>query len=565
MKSVIKYNTLNQFSGFRDYGAKVSRDKKTVVLLSIHTEACVLVFLCHIDKSTRCADEYGKSMMKIRLSYKLFAAFFMILAIVVGAMVLSRHLFSLNFKKYINQMEMERLESLVPIFQSYYQTAKSWDGIKSNPDHWQRLMRIQDDLKTSKPPSQENGPGMRPQPPSSKGRPPMGLPPFEMDFNKDPSRQNRPDGRLHNVFLMDAQHQMIIGNPGENELQPKVAIEVDGKVVGWLGNHPWKRPGPPDLLIKHQSRQIYLLSAGVIGLTALIAFVFSRHLLKPIKRLIQGTNELANRNFKVRIPATTRDELGKLADNFNAMAHTLENYEKTRQQWLTDISHELRTPLAILRGEIEALQDGVRKASPDNLASLHGEIIRISKLVEDLHLLSMADSASLQLNMQQIDICPILSALADNYRSRFESKQLHTQINLNDIKDIYIKGDKNRLEQVFTNIFENACKYVDSPGLFTVSGQIEDDFLTLYFQDSGPGVSKDHLPRLFDRLFRVDTSRNRDTGGSGLGLSICRHIIEVHGGTIWAEKSLMGGLSICVKIPMNGETGRGQAKQETKI
>ena len=314
--------------------------------------------------------------MKIRLAYKLFAAFFMILAIVVGAMVLARHLFSLNFRNYIEQMEMEKLESLIPVFQSYYQTNNSWQGIKSNPGQWQRLMNIPDNFNEPKPP------------------------PPDMDFKYERPPQNRPHDMLHKVFLMDARHHMIIGNSEGEELQPKVAIEVDGQVVGWLGIHRRQRPSPPDLLLERQSKQIYFLSAGVIGLTALIAFFFSRHLLKPIQRLTEGTNELASRNFKIRIPATTRDELGQLAGNFNAMAQTLENYEKARQQWLTDISHELRTPLAILRGEVEALQDGIRQASPANLDSLHGEIIRISKLVEDLHLLSLADSDSLQLNMQ---------------------------------------------------------------------------------------------------------------------------------------------------------------------
>ena len=476
--------------------------------------------------------------MKIRLAYKLFGAFFMILAIVVGALVLARHLFSLNFRNYIEQMEMEKLESLIPVFQSYYQVNKSWQGIKSNPGQWQRLMNIPDNFNEPKPPSPADRPGMGPPPP-------------DMDFKYERPPQNRPHEMLHKVFLMDAQHHMIIGNSQGNELQPKMAIEVDGQVVGWLGIHRRQRRSPPDLLLERQSKQIYLLSAGVVGLTALIAFFFSRHLLKPIQRLTEGTNELASRNFKIRIPATTRDELGQLAGNFNAMAQTLENYEKARQQWLTDISHELRTPLAILRGEVEALQDGIRQTSPANLDSLHGEIIRISNLVEDLHLLSLADSDSLQLNIQQIDVRKILIALADDYQSRFEYKQLHTQINLKNIKDIPIKGDKNRLNQVFTNIFENARKYVDSPGLFTVSGQVEDNFLTVYFQDSGPGVSEDDLPRLFDRLFRVDTARNRDTGGSGLGLSICRHIIEIHRGKIWAEKSLMGGLSIGIKLPLH--------------
>ncbi len=399
-----------------------------------------------------------------------------------------------------------------------------------------------------------------PPPAPPGGVPPVGLKPRTGHKGLPP--KDMPPGEPPGVLLMDAKHQPIVGIPGPDDRRQMVAVEVDGQIVGWLGLHqhePFKS-GPPAALLERQARQLYLLGGVVIGLTAFIAFMFSRHLLRPIRRLTLGTRELANRNFTIRIKPATKDELGQLAANFNAMAHTLENFEIMRRQWLTDISHELRTPLAVLRGELEALQDGVRHPTPDNLASLHAEVLRINRLVEDLHLLSMADSDRLFLNKQLICPCSVLETIAESYRTRFTQRRIKLGLMLSGVKGICIKADANRLGQVFTNILENACKYMRSPGTLKISGETGDHFLTLYFQDSGPGVPKDALPRLFDRLYRVDASRNRNSGGSGLGLAICRHIIENHSGRIWAQISPSGGLAIGISLPLtekkNGSSGK---------
>jgi two-component system, OmpR family, sensor histidine kinase BaeS len=476
--------------------------------------------------------------MQIKLSYKLFGAFFLILAIVVGAMILSRYIFSLSFKAYIHQVELEKLQSLVPALQAEYRTHSGWGGISADSQRWQRLLRIVPDKDAFGPP-----PPLPAEPPHGV-KPPLG--------HEGPPLKDRPPGGPPEVLLIDARHRPIIGIPEPDDQAQLVAIEVEHHIVGWLGLHrhePFKS-GLPAVLLDRQARQLYLLGGVVIGLTALIAFLFSRHLLTPIHRLTRGTRELAERNFTVRIASTTGDELGQLAGNFNAMAHTLGNYENMRRQWLTDIAHELRTPLAVLRGEIEALQDGVRNPTPDNLASLHAEILRIGRLVEDLHLLSMADSDSLFLNKQWMSPSQVLKTTIETYQTRFAGREIKLDLQLDSIRDVRIKGDADRLGQVFTNILENACKYMHSPGILKISAYSDDQALNLYFQDSGPGVPAEALPRLFDRLYRVESSRNRDSGGSGLGLSICLHIIENHGGTIGAERSPMGGLFIGIRLPL---------------
>jgi len=462
--------------------------------------------------------------MPIKLSYKLFAAFFLILVIVSGAMAFSRYLFFQNLRDYIHQEEMEKLEGLVLVLGEEYRARGSWEGIAADPRRWRSLLRTAPDRTPPQGTSSVDGPG---------------------------PKKGRRHGRPLDVLLLDAGGEPIIGATGPDAPERLIPIAVDGRTVGFLGlnkREPFKS-GPPAALLERQTRQLYLLGGAVIGLTALIAFLFSRHLLGPIQRLTRGTREVANRDFTVRIQATTRDELGQLADNFNAMARTLGDYETMRRQWLTDISHELRTPLAVLRGEIEALQDGIRDPSPENLASLHGEILRLGKLVEDLHLLSLAESDRLFLNRQPISPATLLGMTVNSHALRFAQRRIDVDLSLDGIKGVLISGDADRLGQVFGNILDNACKYVGSPGTLNITGEAGANGLILRFKDSGPGVPDDALPRLFDRLYRVDPSRSRDTGGSGLGLSICRQIIEQHRGSVWAEKNAMGGLTIGIELP----------------
>ncbi len=479
--------------------------------------------------------------MRLKLAYKLFGAFFLILAIVVGALMLSRYILFRNFKNYIQQVELERLESLVPALQEAYRSSGNWDGLKADVQHWRRLMHMALDTHTPGPP------------PNLEQGPPHGLkPPAGAAGPEKPPKGGKPPGGPPGVLLMDAQRQPVVGMPAPDDQRDLVAIEVNGRVVGWLGLHrhePFKS-GPSAAFLKHQARQLYLLGGIVIGATALVTFLFSRHLLEPIQRLARGTRELADRNFSVRITPCTGDELGQLAENFNAMAQTLESYERMRLQWLTDISHELRSPLAVLRGEIEALQDGVREPTAANLDSLHSEVLGISKLVEDLHLLSIADSDRLLLNKQWISPCKVLEPIIETYRTRFDHRRIALKTKLTAAETVHIKGDGDRLAQVFINILENAYKYVSSPGALHISGKADNQFLTLQFEDSGPGVPEEALLRLFDRLYRVDASRNRQSGGSGLGLSICRHIIENHDGRIWAQRSTEGGLCITINFPL---------------
>ena len=269
-------------------------------------------------------------------------------------------------------------------------------------------------------------------------------------------------------------------------------------------------------------------------LSALIAFLLTKHLLAPVRQLIAGTKELASLKFETRIDVRSGDELGNLGEAFNTMAQTIQRYEQMRKQWVSDISHELRTPLSILRGEIEALQDGVREVNIDNLKSLHSEVMHIGKIVQDLYELSLADSDVLHFTMEPVNAALIAYEVVHRFGVQLKDEKITLNNKINAANQVLVKGDLKRLIQLFSNIVQNTVHYADKPGTLTVWDSVVDDAWEINFQDSGPGVPEEAINLIFDRLYRVDPSRSREHHSSGLGLSICKYITKRHNGEITA-------------------------------
>jgi two-component system sensor histidine kinase BaeS len=259
---------------------------------------------------------------------------------------------------------------------------------------------------------------------------------------------------------------------------------------------------------------------------------------------------LSERKFETRVAIASHDELGQLASDFNNMAQALDLYERMRRQWLSDISHELRTPLSILRAEIEAMQDGIREITRDSLESLHAEILYLGKIVNDLHDLSLADSAMLTIKKEPVKPLQSLMSTLKSFETRFKDRDISVQDDLESAQEFILAGDEDRLKQLFSNILENTLSYADCPGVLKIWHHRGSTELTLNFMDSGPGVPEGSLERLFDRLYRVDGSRNREHGGSGLGLAICKSIVDALGGEIKASNAPGEGLWIKIVFPL---------------
>jgi two-component system, OmpR family, sensor histidine kinase BaeS len=481
--------------------------------------------------------------MQVKLQFKIFAVFSLAAVILVLFMIVSlRYFFIRHFTEFVNRMEVERLETLRADLAAAYQTDSGWERLRSDPQYWVRMvamaLQARDRDRAEIPPRRQAAPNAAPQDLSEDNHdaPADSTPPAPHDLPRLGRR----------VFLLDETRQLVAGQPAgveETILQP---IGSGGRTVGWLGLRKRRDLHAPmeAAFLQRQYALFYVLGAGLLVISALVSLILSRHLLAPVRRLTAGTQALAARRFETRIAVRSKDELGQLADDFNTMAATLEQYEKLRRQWMSDISHELRTPLAVLRGEIEAMQDGVRPLSLTQMGSLHAEILRIGKIVEDLHELSLAQSGALTFRQETLNPVQVLSKVLERYAPRLAHRRIQIQDQLEGDRQIVLIGDSDRLEQLFSNLLENTLRYTESPGTLTLWQQQAHGRWSLFMEDSGPGVPPDAVPHLFDRLYRVDQSRSRALGGSGLGLSICRSIVEAMGGRIDAQNAPAGGLRI---------------------
>jgi len=381
---------------------------------------------------------------------------------------------------------------------------------------------------------------------------------FEHDGDDDrPGPGMPPHGWRTQFWVTDQSGDVLVGprSPIPKE-GTRRAIIVNGAEVGAVIASPVERlTRNTDINFDRQQRRTSWLIVGLATLLAALAtFPLARGLLAPVKRLVEGTHRLAAGDFTTRVATSSPDELGKLAQDFNQLASTLEKNQQMRRDFMADISHELRTPLAVLRGELEAIQDGVRQFTPESVASLQAEVGTLTKLVDDLHQLSMSDEGALAYQKAPMDVITLLEIAAGAFRERFVSRGLTLSVSLPESAIVF--GDRDRLMQLFNNLLENSLRYTDAGGQLLISATVKPATLAMTFADSGPGVSDEQLSRLFERFYRTEGSRNRASGGSGLGLPICVNIVEAHGGTIAAAHSPFGGVSITVELPLERDLPR---------
>lgn len=353
-----------------------------------------------------------------------------------------------------------------------------------------------------------------------------------------------PHGWRTMFWVVDQSGRVLVG-PRERvpEDGTQRSIVVNGAEVGKVIASPVERlTRNTDINFdRQQKRTSWLIVALATLLAALATFPLARGLLAPVKRLVEGTHKLAAGDFSTRVTVTGGDELGRLAQDFNQLASTLERNQQMRRDLMADISHELRTPLAVLRGELEAIQDGVRRFTPSRFLLCRPRWL-LTKLVDDLHQLSMSDEGALAYQKTSLDIITLLEVAAGAFRERFASRQLSIQVSLPEQAMIF--GDRDRLMQLFNNLLENSLRYTDSGGSLHITARRSGRMLVIDFADSAPGVSDEQLARLCERFYRAEGSRNRASGGSGLGLAICLNIVAAHGGTLRADHSPLAGLAL---------------------
>jgi len=282
----------------------------------------------------------------------------------------------------------------------------------------------------------------------------------------------------------------------------------------------------------------YLIWAtgAAIFLAFILSYLLTRRVLRPLSQMTAITREVAAGNYSARVVVVTQDEVGDLGLAFNSMADSLEKVERLRKTMVADVAHELRTPLTNLRGYLEALNDGVLPPSQETFQMLQEEILRLVHLVEDLQQLAKADAARAYLNRQQFSLFEAVNQMLELYRANFEEKGIRVTTGFAENTD-RIHADRAKLLQAVRNLVENAWKYTPASGTVSIQTERVPEGIRVVFANSGTGISSDNLPFIFERFFKADPARAREAGGSGIGLSIVKELIEAHGGSVGAESS----------------------------
>jgi histidine kinase len=301
-----------------------------------------------------------------------------------------------------------------------------------------------------------------------------------------------------------------------------------------------------------------LLSALAAVLAAgAVSFFVTQRVIAPVQTMTRASQRIAEGHFAERVPVRAQlgleDELGSLALSFNQMAAQLEQTEAMRRQLIGDVAHELRTPLTTIKGSMEALMDGVLPANETTYQQVYGEADRLQRLVSDLQELSRVEARAYPLHPRPVNVGSLIQGVATRLKPQFDEKgvTLHPHVSPHFPA---VGADEDRLTQVLTNLLGNALQYTPEGGTVEIYAEQKDDSLQVTIRDTGIGIPAEHLPHLFDRFYRVDKSRSRAGGGSGIGLTIARHLVEAHGGRMGAESEGPGkGSRFVFTLPLNGQ------------
>lgn len=469
------------------------------------------------------------TLPRFNLSLKLFLVVFLtsLLAIVVMSTTM-RAGFQRGFLNFLNELELRRLSPLEQVLERAYIAEGGWDFLRDDPRAWQvflqRYWRAEDIQSRLMPP------GSRSAPPPS------------------PSL-------LARLSLLDEERDFVAGPAPPPKVASLRPLQSRGEVIGYLAVAPIEAftEAAEVTFQEHQFRILLISAAFTAALAAFAAFIMTRLFVRPIRLATRSVRELAGGRYDMHLPESTRDDIGRLYADINHLGSTLARNEQLRREFTADIAHELRTPLAILRGELEAIEDGVRPMNEQTLTSLRSELGQLSRLVDSLHQLQLADKGALAYRKTQVDIAGLLHDTHARFAERFTAEGIGVKFEGTE-NPLVIYGDEDQLGRLFTNLYENSLRYTAAGGYLQVSVEALNGNITIDFMDSAPGVSDEDLARVFERMFRAETSRNRASGGHGLGLAICQKIVAAHRGTMSAQHAPLGGLWLHIELPRESET-----------
>lgn len=534
--------------------------------------------------------------MKFSIGVRLFFAV-LISMIAVSALILllMREKIGDSFADYTQKIELDRLQEVSDSIEARYAQHGDWRFLPQSSEKKQdwiaeellRLYARHLEEKTSalerelsmpaSPPSVPSETNIRttkatrsvstrsvpamPSPPPTPPLPP--LPPPRPSIPDQPSLSDAvelPDF-FSRISLFDFDERYLAGQRLSHlpiNLRP---LFYEGRIIAYLGIQ--KSAVPSDVMSKDflsaQADTILLSIVASILFSAAVASLLAYHFRRPLLHLAKGAKQLAEGEFEVRLPAQRSDELGELARSFNQLAEKLQQAEQSRRQWVADTSHELRTPISVLRAQLEAIQDGIRSANPDNIALMLRQILSLNKLIDELYALARSDLGELSYHFQQIDLRALVAEECANFSEKFSKAQLTLNKQLGE-SEVWLHADADRLRQVLINLLENSVRYTHAGGQLRVSIEAGGEIMSkdkrykqslhLHIADSAPGLTPSELARLGERFYRAEASRNRERGGAGLGLAMCKKIIQAHQGKLSFSCSDLGGLAIDIQLPI---------------
>jgi len=459
---------------------------------------------------------------------------------------------SAHLQRRVLTDDVAQANALADLLAAYYAQEGGWFGVE-------KWLSDASTRTASEEPGWMMGPGMM----GSEG---MG-PGMMGDWMGRWFQTTRSTGPLDDrVVLVNAAGEVIADTGGASldeqhppaHLQEAAPVEVNGQTVGLVlvGSmiEPALNPADEDFL-QAVNLSIFITAAAV-GLFALVlGSMLFRQITSPLRAVSQAAEALAAGQLDRRVEAKTSDEIGRVAQSFNRMAESLAQADVQRRNMVADIAHELRTPLTVVQGSLEAMLDGVYDLNPENIASIHQQTALVSRLVADLRDLALAEAGQLRLDWQTVDLEALVAQATDGLRGQALEKGVTLKVEAPPGLP-RIRGDGQRLQQVLFNLLSNALRHTPRGGTITTAVDAKEDRVVVRVQDTGSGIPAEDLPHVFERFYRVDRSRARTTGGSGLGLTIARRIVQAHGGQIWAQSWLGAGSTFAFSLPLRhqGET-----------
>ncbi|TVR36182.1 MAG: HAMP domain-containing protein [Spirochaetaceae bacterium] len=472
--------------------------------------------------------------MFIRLSTKLTAL--LVAIIVIGSastLIAISHISRRQFFSYVQQSDRQRAQELAQLLAEVYQDQGSFSGVE-------QLLRLQR-------PGERRVPGM----------------------TRMHQQMHGPAGRMmmraagpERLLLLDRNRRVVAATIDwaqqsfevQRAEQYGVAVSAAGETVGWLlvGSMIDGSFNPAQEQFLRSLRFAVILSALLVALLAFVlgAFFLS-NVTRPLRALSTAARSIASGNLAVGIPTAGNDEIGTLAESFGTMRAALDQSRRQRELLFRNIAHELRTPLSLLRGEVEAMIDGLYPVNALSLRSLQQEIAVLDRLVSDIRSITTMQSADFSLEYWPVDVAAVLARLKAAFAREASEQGIEIEVRCDNELPM-ISADPGRLTQVLANLIANALHHSHSANRIVLAAQLQGDgsaWLEISVRDNGRGVPEAQLEHIFDRLYRVDDARSRSSGGSGLGLAIARQIVEAHGGSIWAAAVAGGGLQVSARLP----------------